>query len=183
MTFHSWSTGELLIEAIIGGAIGGALLSVVSHITTNPDATVGSTLLALAVGAVTGAIGGGIGAPNVATGTKILCTAAALIAGAYTIISTDGTLMQKIAAGVSTAVITAVGTYAGSCINTIADTRFGTAVANYSTTILVGSVTEPLSVATQNAVTRNKSNTKTNLRNERYRIWAQRKVGMLLGIQ
>ena len=181
---HSDPTGELLIEAIIGGAIGGALLSVVSHITTNPDATVGSTLFALAVGAVTGAIGGGIGAPNVATDTKILCTAAAaLIAGAYTIISTDGTLMQKIAAGVSTAVITAVGTYAGSCINTIADTRFGTAVANYSTTILVGSVTEPLSVATQNAVTRNKSNTKTNLRNERYRIWAQRKVGMLLGIQ
>lgn len=63
------------------------------------------------------------------------------------------------------------------------DTRFGTAVANYSTTILVGSVTEPLSVATQNAVTRNKSNTKMGLRNDRYRIWAQRKVGMLLGIQ
>lgn len=61
--------------------------------------------------------------------------------------------------------------------------RFEAAVANYSTTILVGSVTEPLSVATQNAVTRNKSNTKTNLRNDRYRIWAQRKVGMLLGIQ
>ena len=188
---HSDPTGEILIGSIIGGAIGGALLSVVSHITTNPDATVGSTLLALAVGAVTGALGGAAGALGFGELRKIVCSGiVGLIAGVYAGITTDGSGWQKLAVGTSTAVITALGTYAGAHLETdVNGTRFGAAVANYSTTILVGSITEPLSVTSQNAITGKNANKKAsatnrniNLRNERYRIWVQRKQGMLLGI-
>ena len=188
---HSDPTGEILIGSIIAGAIGGALLSVVSHITTNPDATVGSTLLALAVGAVTGALGGAAGALGFGELGKIVCSGiVGLIAGVYAGITTDGSGWQKLAVGTSTAVITALGTYAGAHLETdVNGTRFGAAVANYSTTILVGSITEPLSVTSQNAITGKNANKKAsatnrniNLRNERYRIWVQRKQGMLLGI-
>lgn len=56
-------------------------------------------------------------------------------------------------------------------------------------TMMAGSITEPLSVTSQNAITGKNANKKAsatnrniNLRNERYRIWVQRKQGMLLGI-
>lgn len=119
---------------------------------------------------------------------KHIC--AGLLAHVYAGITTDGSGWQKLAVGTSTAVITALGTYAGAHLETdVNGTRFGAAVANYSTTILVGSITEPLSVTSQNAITGKNANKKAsatnrniNLRNERYRIWVQRKQGMLLGI-
>ena len=144
-------TGESLIGAIIGGAIGGALISVASHITSNPDATLGSIANALLVGAITGGLGGAAGVVSAAKG--VLSLVAVVVAGVYAGITTEGTVGQKIAVGVTTGLITTTGTYLGAGIDTSGFDTFGTAVANYSTTILVGSITEPVVVVTQQAIT------------------------------
>lgn len=45
--------------------------------------------------------------------------------------------------------IASIGTYGGAQFDTSGFDRFGTAAANYATTILVGSVAEPVTVAAQ----------------------------------
>ena len=149
--------GESLIGAIIGGAIGGALISVVSHIHNNQNITFGSVTSALLVGAVTGGLGGAAGVVSAVRST--LSLAAGVIAGVYAGVTTDGPIDQKIAVGVSSGLIATAGTYLGAGIDTSGFDTFGTAVANYATTVLVGSVTEPVTVATQTAITKtNRSN-------------------------
>ena len=148
---NSDPTGESLLGAIIGGAIGGALISVISHTHNNPDATIGSIANALLVGAITGGLGGAAGVVSAARG--VLSIAAGIVAGIYAGVTTEGTVGQKIAVGISTGVITTVGTYLGAGIDTSGFDTFGTAVANYATTIFVGSITEPVAVAIQQEIT------------------------------
>ena len=150
-------TGESLLGAIIGGAIGGALVSVVSHIHNNPEATLGSVASALLVGAITGGLGGAAGVVSAAK--SVFSLAAGVVAGVYSGITTEGTIGQKIAVGITTGVITTAGTYWGAGIDTSGFDTFGTAVANYATTIFVGSITEPVVVATQYAITNSGAST------------------------
>ena len=144
-------TGESLLGAIIGGAIGGALISVVSHTHNNPEATLGSIANALLVGAITGGLGGAAGVVSAAKG--VFSIVSGMVAGIYSGLTTEGTVGQKIAIGITAGVITTAGTFLGAGIDTSGFDTFGTAAANYATTILVGSITEPVVVATQQAVT------------------------------
>ena len=146
-------TGESLLGAIIGGAIGGALMSIVSHTHNNPDATLGSIVNALLVGAVTGGLGGAAGVVSAAK--SAFSIASGVVAGIYSGITTEGTVGQRIAVGITTGVITTAGTYLGAGIDTSGFDTFGTAVANYATTIFVGSITEPIVVLTQQAIINN----------------------------
>lgn len=180
---HSDPSGETLIGAMIGGAIGGALIGAVSHITTNPNATTGSTLLALGTGALTGALGGLAGSVEVAKG--IISVGAGIVAGIYAGATTSGSLEQKILTGVVTGSLATFSTYAGAQIDTSGFDRFGTAVANYATTILVGSFAEPITVAAQQQIAtrdcssaNNRSNTRSN---DRWN-WARNKQEAILGI-
>ena len=150
---HRDSSGKILVGAIVGGAVGGALISVVSHLTTNPNATVASTLLALAVGAGTGALGGWAG--TLTAGKAIISVATGVIAGIYAGATTSGDILQKIETGVVIGAIAAVGTYCGAQFDTSGFDRFGTAAANYATTVLVGSVTEPVAVVAQQQIAAN----------------------------
>ena len=171
-------SGETLLSAMIGGAIGGALISVVSHVTTNPNATVGSTLVALGIGAATGALGGVAG---VVKGLKVAASiGAGLIAGAYAGFTAEGNVGQKIATGAAMAAITAVSTFACASIKIPKyTTRFANGAANYSTTVLVGSVAEPVAVATQRTITSSKQ--RGNANSNRWDM-ARKKQAALLGI-
>lgn len=140
-------TGEDLLGAMIGGAIGGALISVVSHLATNPNATIGSTLTALGVGAVTGALGGLAGV--LTTYRAVASCAVGLIAGVYAACTAEGDICQKVAIGMTTGTIAAVGTYCGSYLDTAFETTFETAASTYATTVFAGGITEPIAVASQ----------------------------------
>ena len=174
---HSDPSGETLLSAMIGGAIGGALISVVSHVTTNPNATVGSTLIALTIGAATGAVGG---AANVLEAAKLgLSLVAGGIAGFYAGITSTGSTGQKIATGIATAALTTASTYACASIKIPEyTTQFADAAANYSTTVLVGSIAEPVIVATQQGIANYNQPSGSNDRWD----WARRKQSDLLGI-
>ena len=174
---NSAPSGETLLSAMIGGAIGGALISVVSHVTTNQNATVGSTLAALAIGAVTGAVGG---AASVIKAAKLgLSFVAGGIAGLYAGFTSTGSLGQKIVTGIATAALTTVSTYACASIEIPKyTTEFADAAANYSTTVLVGSVAEPVIVATQQGIANYNQPSNSNDRWD----WARNKQASLLGI-
>ena len=153
-------TGESLLGAIIGGAIGGALISVISHTHNNQDATLGSIANALLVGAITGGIGGAAGVVSAAKG--MLSIASGVVAGIYAGVTTEGTVGQKLAVGITTSLITIAGTYWGAGFDTSGFDTFGTAVANYATTILVGTFSESIAVVTQQAITSNEQSFNTS---------------------
>ena len=105
----------LFIAAVIGGAIAGATINTVSYLYTNDDPTIGGVLRAFAIGAVVGGLGGAAGAT---TGWLSIgfSAAAGIASGVYTGITTDGTIGQKILAGLTAAVFAGGGAYLGSLI-------------------------------------------------------------------
>ena len=180
---HRDSSGKILVGAIVGGAVGGALISVVSHLTTNPNATVGSTSLALVIGAVTGALGGWAG---VVTKYKaIISISAGAIAGVYAGATASGNTLQRVGTGLVTFAIASIGTYGGAQFDTSGSDRFGTAAANYATTILVGSVAEPVTVAAQQHIanaTPEKSTTqgRTPAQQRKWELMRKKELRLLL---
>lgn len=107
---------SLFIAALIGGAIAGVIINTVSYLYTNDDPTIRGALGALAIGALVGGLGGAAGATN-GVWTIGLSITAGLAAGTYTFITTDGPLLQKIFAGLTSAVFAGGGAYLGSLIS------------------------------------------------------------------
>ncbi len=109
-----FAISAFIIASIIGGAIAGGVINTVSYLSTNEDPSVEGTILAAATGIVAGGLGGAAGALSKYSGA--LSLAAGTISGIYTAVTTDGSVGQKICAGVSSFMFTAGGAYLGSMI-------------------------------------------------------------------
>lgn len=137
-------TGEFW-SAIIGGAIAGAIIGAVSNIVSqglDGEPINGGEVVALAfVGAVTGAFGAAAGVVETA---RTACSAVVgLISGVAAAITTEGTVGEKIGAGIKTAAVATVGTYLGAGIPTLKDCgRFAEGMTAFAGTLFSGTQTE-----------------------------------------
>ena len=137
-------TGEFW-SAIIGGAIAGAIIGAVSNIVSqglDGEPINGGEVVAFAVvGAVTGAIGAAAGVVETA---RTACSAVVgLISGVAAAIATEGTVGEKIGAGIKTAAVATVGTYLGAGIPTLKDCgRIAEGMTAFAGTLFSGTQTE-----------------------------------------
>ena len=152
------------LGAVVGGAIGGSVISSVSYVVNSAISGQRITTSGLANAAVTGAVCGAIGAAigtislTVPDATKlakgIASAAVGLGMGIKAGLEASGSTWQKLAVGFSTGLITGFSTYAGANIDACFDELSFAAnmFTNFSTTLLVGTSAEVVSVGAQQAI-------------------------------
>ena len=145
-----------MLGAAIGGAVAGAIIGTVSYLVSSgisgTEVTAEGLLTAIGIGAFNGALGGVAGLVNNIVVKGLLCAAVGAVSGIYAGISTDGSLGEKIAVGVSTATIATVCTYAGTKIDTNNLSAGATAFATFSSAMAVSVPGEIAVVSSQKAI-------------------------------
>ena len=149
-------SGQVWVYAALGGGIAGGIIGALSyissHIMSGDEFSWGQFIGTTAVGAVNGAIGGvaGVSSGFLKAG---LIAVSGIVSGmfTYSTLETENKAYKQ-AAVLSSAMVTIIGTFAGTLIDTNSLSKGATVVANYAVTICTGVPAEIINTVMQREV-------------------------------